>query len=357
LSEVRFSRTLAPFFWNFDGSGGWNDAVNWSPAAVPNSTQTSIVFGSVISSPQTVVADTAVTTKGIRFQSPQSYAIAGLGSVTFDSDVGTANLEVVQGSHEFQVAVNLDDNVNASVAAGSKLTFRNRLNLNGHTMTIAAGGRVDVNHGATAAASGTIDNHGTLGVAGVGALNGDLVSTGTLDIDLGGLGSGDFDSFRIAGAATLSGLLDVELASGFVPSPQDRFTVLTAATLSAGTLALTGPAANLFTISEMGNKLLLTAGVPGDYNTNGVVDAADYTVWRNSLSSTVDLQADGDNSGTVDAADFLLWRACFGNSTVGLGNAAEALIVPESASTALLLTMGLASIGMRRRRIGTKRQS
>ena len=31
------------------------------------------------------------------------------------------------------------------------------------------------------------------------------------------------------------------------------------------------------------------AGVPGDYNSDGAVDAADYTVWCNTLGSTTDL--------------------------------------------------------------------
>ena len=29
--------------------------------------------------------------------------------------------------------------------------------------------------------------------------------------------------------------------------------------------------------------------VPGDYNDNGIVDAADYTIWRDTLGSTTDL--------------------------------------------------------------------
>ena len=41
--------------------------------------------------------------------------------------------------------------------------------------------------------------------------------------------------------------------------------------------------------------------LPGDYNFNGVVDAADYIVWRKSLGSTNDLRADGDGNGSVDA--------------------------------------------------------
>ena len=36
----------------------------------------------------------------------------------------------------------------------------------------------------------------------------------------------------------------------------------------------------------------------GDYNGNGVVDAADYTVWRDTLGSTTDLRANGDSTGS-----------------------------------------------------------
>ena len=33
--------------------------------------------------------------------------------------------------------------------------------------------------------------------------------------------------------------------------------------------------------------------LPGDYNFNGVHDAVDYTVWRDTLGSATDLRADG----------------------------------------------------------------
>ncbi len=52
----------------------------------------------------------------------------------------------------------------------------------------------------------------------------------------------------------------------------------------------------------------------GDYNGDGVVDAADYTVWRDTLGATVQPGegADGDRNGKVDAADYALWRETFG---------------------------------------------
>ena len=58
----------------------------------------------------------------------------------------------------------------------------------------------------------------------------------------------------------------------------------------------------------------------GDYNKNGVVDAADYTVWRDHLGTNFDLNFNGDESGAsvgiVDQADYALWQAHFGETLV-----------------------------------------
>ena len=50
-----------------------------------------------------------------------------------------------------------------------------------------------------------------------------------------------------------------------------------------------------------------------DYNDNGVVDAADYVLWRNANGPTAaGLAADGNNDGIVNQADYDLWRSHFG---------------------------------------------
>jgi len=58
----------------------------------------------------------------------------------------------------------------------------------------------------------------------------------------------------------------------------------------------------------------------GDYNFDGVVDAADYSVWRDTVGSTNDLRADGSSEltpgapdGVVDMHDYAWWKANFGN--------------------------------------------
>jgi hypothetical protein len=58
----------------------------------------------------------------------------------------------------------------------------------------------------------------------------------------------------------------------------------------------------------------LRVALPGDYNHDGRVDSADYTVWRDTKGSTTDLRADGNADGVVDEADYDLWKANFGAS-------------------------------------------
>jgi hypothetical protein len=80
----------------------------------------------------------------------------------------------------------------------------------------------------------------------------------------------------------------------------------------------------------------MPVGLPGDYNGDDAVDAADYTIWRNTLNSTTDLRADGDASGTVDSGDFGIWKMNFG--TNGSGSAARAASgsVPEPGTPTVL---------------------
>jgi hypothetical protein len=79
----------------------------------------------------------------------------------------------------------------------------------------------------------------------------------------------------------------------------------------------------------------------GDYNGNGVVDAADYVIWRKTAGQEVEpgTGADGSGNGTVGPEDYDHWAARFGNI---VGGAAANAAVPEPAS---LLSLGLAAAG------------
>lgn len=74
----------------------------------------------------------------------------------------------------------------------------------------------------------------------------------------------------------------------------------------------------------------------GDYNRDGAVTAADYSLWRKTLGSSVTrfAGADGDGSGVIDQADFLRWRADFG--AIAAAGTAFSVAVPEPTSFASL---------------------
>jgi hypothetical protein len=92
----------------------------------------------------------------------------------------------------------------------------------------------------------------------------------------------------------------------------------------------------------------LFAVLPGDYNGDGVVAAADYVVWRTAYGQQVPhwSGADGNGDGIVDDDDFQVWTAGYG-STAGSGAAAAA--VPEPASVTLVF-VAFAAICARRGR-------
>jgi hypothetical protein len=51
----------------------------------------------------------------------------------------------------------------------------------------------------------------------------------------------------------------------------------------------------------------------GDYNGDGLVNAADYTVWRDTLNSTSNLAADGNDDRVIDQQDYDIWNANYGH--------------------------------------------
>jgi hypothetical protein len=91
---------------------------------------------------------------------------------------------------------------------------------------------------------------------------------------------------------------------------------------------------------------------PGDYNENGVVDAADYVLWREKLGSSTSLPND-DTAGVGDD-DYTRWRAHFGQTISGAASSlSDATPTPEPSLLLLLgWAIGLFVAGYRNRNVG-----
>jgi hypothetical protein len=98
----------------------------------------------------------------------------------------------------------------------------------------------------------------------------------------------------------------------------------------------------------------IVLGVPaGDFNEDGTIDAADYTVWRDALGQSVTAWsgADGNGDGLVDGADYDIWQQNYGKMIPDLGGAGGAAAVPEPNCWALIVSFaGAMPLGWRRNR-------
>ena len=92
---------------------------------------------------------------------------------------------------------------------------------------------------------------------------------------------------------------------------------------------------------------------PGDYNNDGVVDAADYVVWRKNVGAPPGTLLNDIDGGPIGPPQYNTWRAHFGEpsgaGTATAGASPSQAAVPEPA-TVLLIILAAAGICLRRRR-------
>ena len=96
----------------------------------------------------------------------------------------------------------------------------------------------------------------------------------------------------------------------------------------------------------------IAAGQRADFNGDGITDAADYTVWRDTLGTTrvgdEFIPADVNLDDVVDELDYDIWADDYGLS--GIAAAIPAAAVPEPVSLGLLACGAAGISAMRRRR-------
>jgi cyclophilin family peptidyl-prolyl cis-trans isomerase len=166
-----------------------------------------------------------------------------------------------------------------------------------------------------------------------------------LEIEIGGTtADSQYDRIAVTGGALLGGDLDVSLFN-YNPQPGNSFTILTAALgifedFDNIILPQLSPG-YVWGINRTATSITLTVSA-GDYNRDGIVDVADYVMWRKLRNTTVTSQfalADGNGDMTINELDFTVWRQQIGNmrgSDSGAGGSSD-VAVPEPAAAILLL--------------------
>jgi len=228
----------------------------------------------------------------------------------------------------------------AAIVGASRININNggRLALDGGTIdvpqiNVAPGGRLSLLSGTLRIHSVVGDLEGAGGVfspgnsSSDGAISGNftLDSGATLRVQLSNPGPGNPSGrLSIGGAATLGGMLLVQFANGFTPTSLQSFEFLTADEIQGGFSQFSLPALSnglgwqlryttrSVALSVQPSANTLSIAPIGDYNLDGQVDSADYTVWRDSLGSTTALAADGNGDHLVNDVDYGIWKAHFG---------------------------------------------
>lgn len=142
--------------------------------------------------------------------------------------------------------------------------------------------------------------------------------------------SADFDLFTGLAAGEASNHMQVSFDTS------ELGTFATSYSLFVSDEAIPGASTEVLTLVLTGE--VIQDVLTGDYNLDGMVDAADYTVWRNSLGLEVasGTMADGNGSGVIDLGDYQLWKQNFGST-----NAANLTVVQVPESGSAMICAGL----------------
>ncbi|QDT67441.1 hypothetical protein MalM25_03390 [Planctomycetes bacterium MalM25] len=169
----------------------------------------------------------------------------------------------------------------------------------------------------------------------------------TLFMELGGVMPGaEHDALDVAGTLAVDGTLEVSLVNAYAPSAGDSFDLLdfgslTGAFDAVNLPALTGGMSWDQSQLHTDGVLRVLSSIAGDYNNDGLVDAADYTVWRDNEGAPAGTLPNDADGGVIGTAQYDTWRNNYGDTLPALSNA-----VPEPGG----LVLCLAALAPARRR-------
>ncbi len=154
-------------------------------------------------------------------------------------------------------------------------------------------------------------------------IGGDYDQSSNSTLEIGIASAAAFDSVAVTSTADLDGWINVILDPDFTLRPSDSFRILTAGTLVDSGIALAAGGDNdLFTLrvdTVTGIVTLFPTVVvtlPGDYNNDGYIGNADYTVWRDAVTAGSTFLVNDPTPGTVDESDYDYWKTHFGETAL-----------------------------------------
>ncbi|TWT36873.1 hypothetical protein KOR34_18180 [Posidoniimonas corsicana] len=205
--------------------------------------------------------------------------------------------------------------------ANSTIAAANNSVLRFHDDVVVDGGRVSVFEGARAVFLGDLTLNGAALLA-----------------ELPGDPANAYGVAEVVGALTIDGVLQIDAAGAAGAQAGDVFPLVTAAGGVTGSASLAAapplPSGLQWALQTDAYTLSLAVveGLPGDFNADGQVDAADYTVWRDGLGAE------------YQQSNYHLWRDNYG---AALAAASTTNAAPEPGA-ALLWVVAVGTLTARR---------
>jgi hypothetical protein len=177
--------------------------------------------------------------------------------------------------------------------------------------------------------------------------------------------TGDYSLWTVTGSNSGSDFItplvanhtQVATVNGIIPNASNSISVRFEGRRPNGTVQ--NPAINDDGLGRFNYmRILQHSLINGDFDANGVVNAADYMAWRSDFGLLAHVTgSDGNHNGIVDASDYVVWRKAMSMAGgAGSSSSVQSLAVPEP-HAALLLGATIFSIcGLRVRNRGRLRR-
>lgn len=256
----------------------------------------------------------------LTFDRADGMSIGGSGALHLIADDFVTLIDARRGANLISADLVVEDHVAVRVLPGASLTLASSVSANGHRIEKQG--------------AGSLTFAGGLQLSG-GEFELPLMAQSRVHID---------------GAAQLDGKIVVSAGVGAMFAVGQQFNLLTFDSLTTPASALDLPElpeSADWKVTYLATTLrieVVAAQLPGDYNGDGIVNAADYSVWRDQQGSFGEaVTADGNQDGLVNSQDYEVWVENYGRIAFP-----EAQATPEPATISTLVLCLLARCRARR---------